>query len=335
MALMPLQSQTYPPAGAAAMSSSDTVRVFCGSDRSQWLAFKVLAHSINRHTQRHVEIRPIDNGIAPTPADPRNVPYTNFSFARFAIPALCEHAGKAIYMDSDMLVFRDIGELWDTPMAEARIAIEIGSRLEANRSKQAAVMLLDCSKLDWQVERIVADLGIRYDYNALIGIDCLLEPGQMQELIVSGWNDLDHYDPERTRNLHFTEIRTQPWVYAAHPNGQLWVDEVLQMLASGALGKNEVEEEVRLGYVRPSLLPQLGLSDDAQAGIIRAALPGLKPELLLAYDRAAGFVAHRELLARFAERKHAIARFRCQQACARHPLLAPWHRLVFRLRYGD
>jgi len=316
------------------MSNSDPVRIFCGCDRSQLLAFKVLTHSINRHTQRRVEISPIDNGIAPTPADPRNVPYTNFSFARFAIPALCGHAGKAIYMDSDMLVFRDIGELWDTPMGEARIAIEIGSRQEANRSKQTAVMLLDCSKLDWKIERIVADLGKRYDYNALMGIDCLLEPGQMQELIVSGWNDLGHYDPDRTRNLHFSEIRTEPWVYAAHPFGQLWVDEVLLMLGSGALGKHEVEEEVRLGYARPSLLLQLGLVDDAEAGKIRDALPGLKPELMLAYDRAAGFVVHRELLARFAERKRAIARFACQQACARHPLLAPWHRLVFRLRYG-
>ena len=45
-----------------------------------------------------------------------------------------------------------------------------------NRSKQAAVMLLDCAMLDWEVERIVADLGRRYDYNALMSVDPLLEP---------------------------------------------------------------------------------------------------------------------------------------------------------------
>ncbi len=45
-------------------------------------------------------------------------------------------------------------------------------------------MLLDCAQLDWEVERIVADLGRRYDYNALMSVDPLLEPGQMRELIV-------------------------------------------------------------------------------------------------------------------------------------------------------
>jgi len=316
------------------MSSPDPIRIFCGGDRSQWLAFKVLAHSIGRHTQRQFEIRVIDNGIAPVPADPRNVPYTNFSFARFAIPALCGHVGRAIYMDSDMLVFSDIGELWDTPMDGAKIAIEVGSRQEDNRSKQAAVMLLDCATLDWEVERIVADLGRRYDYNALMSVDPLLEPGQMQERIVTGWNDLDRYEPGRTRNLHYTEIRTQPWVYAAHPLGQLWVDELALMLDSGAISAAELEEEVRLGYVRPSLLPQLGLGGETPDGRATARPKGLDPELLLAFDKASGFVAHKELLARFAERKRAIAKFRCEQASARHPWLGPWHRLRFRLRYG-
>jgi len=303
--------------GPPAMSSPDPIRIFCGGDRSQQLAFKVLAHSIGRHTNRTFEIRVIDNGLAPAPADPRNMPYTNFSFARFAIPALCGHAGRAIYMDSDMLVFGDIGELWDTPMDGATIAIEVGSRQAGNRSKQAAVMLLDCSRLDWDVQRIVADLGRRYDYNALMSVDPLLEPGQMQELIVTGWNDLDRYDPGSTRNLHYTEIRTQPWVYAAHPLGQLWVDELALMLDSGAIGKSELEEEVRLGYVRPSLLSQLGLGNRG------------------ADDLDSGFVAHKELLARFAARKRAIAKFRCEQACARQPWLGMWHRLRFKLRYGD
>ncbi|MCK9368350.1 MAG: hypothetical protein M0P72_14545 [Metallibacterium scheffleri] len=157
----------------------------------------------------------------------------------------------------------------------------------------------------------------------------------MRELIPSGWNELDHYEPTRTRNLHFTKIRTQPWVHAGHPHGQLWVDELAMMLDAGALDEAEVEEEVRLGYVRPSLLPQLGLGGEkAGAGTANVRAKS-NPELLVAYDRASGFVAHRKLVARFAERKRAIARFHCQQASARHPWLGPWHRLVFRLRYGD
>ncbi len=123
-------------------------------------------------------------------------------------------------------------------------------------------------------------------------------------------------------------------MYAAHPLGQLWVDELALMLDSGVIGESELEEEVRLGYLRPSLLPQLGLGSETPGGQAAPRPTSLDPKLLLAFDQASGFVAHKELLARFAERKRAIAKFRCEQASARHPWLAPWHRLRFRLRYG-
>ncbi len=312
------------------MPSVDPIRIFCGSDRSQQLPFQVLAHSIQRHTRRALEIRAIDNGLAPMPIDPRQAPYTEFSFARFAIPALCDHAGHAIYMDSDMLVFADIGELWDTDMAGASIAIEVGSRSRDSRSKSAAVMLLNCAALDWQVESIVLELGRHYDYNELMSIDPLVADGQMRELIVDGWNDLDDYQSGSTRNLHFTKIQTQPWVYAAHPRGQLWVDEAARVVAAGVVSAAAIVEEVRLGYARPSLLLQLGI--DASGAT--TATPVRDTDALLAHDRNAGFVAHRMLVARKADRKRAIARADCERASARRPWLAPWYRLLLKLRQG-
>jgi hypothetical protein len=307
------------------MSQPDPIRVFCGGDRSQQLPFRVLAHSIARHTARTVEIRTIDNALAPIPDDPRHKPYTEFSFARFAIPALCDYQGRAIYMDSDMLVFADIGELWDTDMEGAAIAIERGGRDVADRGKHAAVMLLDCSRLDWKVDEIVAGLGTKYAYKALMQIDPLLQPGQMRELVEPGWNDLDHYQAGRTRNLHFTKIRTQPWVHAAHPDGRLWVDELRLMLAGGAVDAGQLQEEVALGFLRPSLLVELGLEGEGAA-------PVGDQKLLQAYDEAAGFVAHRALQARFAARKEAIARADCDDRSARRPWLAWWYRLRYRWR---
>lgn len=312
----------------------DPIRIFCGSDRSQRLPFRVLSHSIRRHTRRAVEICEIDNGLAPTPSDPRHAPYTQFSFARFAIPALCDHVGRAIYMDSDMLVFADIGELWDTDLCGASIAVEAGSRSRASRNKSAAVMLLDCAALDWQVESIVAGLGEHYDYNGLMSIDPLVAVGQLRELIVDGWNDLDRYEAASTRNLHFTEIRTQPWVYAAHPHGQLWVDEVAMMLDSGDLDANDLTEEVRQGYVRPSLLWQLGIDSPAETQSGRGGAVSPTSKQLLAFDQSRGYVAQRELLERFANRKRAIASRACQNAIARRPWLAAWYRLRQRWRHG-
>ena len=60
-----------------------------------------------------------------------------------------------------------------------------------------------------------------------------------------------------------------------------------------------MQGEVELGYARPSLLIELGL--EPHDGVIA-------PDSLAAIDAQRGFVAHRKLLARFAERKRAIAR---------------------------
>ena len=315
--------------------SETPIRIFCGADRSQHLPFLVLADSIRRHSARAVEIRAIDNGDAPPVADPRCAPYTEFSFARFAIPALCGHRGHAVYMDSDMLVFHDIGELWDTPLDGAAIAIESGSRsapasIAHARNRHAAVMLMDCAKLPWDVAEIVARLGRDFDYNALMSVDPLLGEGDMRELLPLGWNDLDRYDPARTRNLHFTEIRTQPWMSPQHPHGALWVAALRRMLDAQAIDADAVRGEVALGHVRPSLLLELEL----ELGRVPAPADELTPEALAAHDESRGFVAHRKLLARFAERKRAIARFERDRAVAAGGARALWQRLRYRLRHG-
>lgn len=307
--------------------SQDPIRIFCGADRSQKLPFEVLADSIRRHTARSVEVRAIDNGDAPSASDPRCMPYTEFSFARFAIPALCEYQGRAVYLDSDMLVFADIAELWDTPMDGASVAIEVGSRSNPEqmahaRNRHGAVLLLDCARLDWDVAAIVGRLGQDYDYNELMSLDPLLAPGDMRELIPVGWNDLDRFDAQRTRNLHYTEIRTQPWVSAEHSHGDLWVGALRDMLANGRIDAATVHEEVELGHARPSLLIELGLADASDEPVDAA--------LLSAHDRTQGYVAHRRLLARFAQRKQAIAKYRAAHG--------PWPRrwldaLRYRLRY--
>ena len=308
--------------------SADPIRIFCGGDRSQRLPFKVFAHSVQRHTARAVEVRTIDNALSPIPDDPRYQPYTEFSFARFVIPSLCAYEGRAVYMDSDMLVSADIGELWDTDLQGASIAIEKGSRDQADRGKHAAVMLLDCAKLPWKVEEIVAGLGTRYAYKALMQVDPLLQPGMMRELIPAGWNELDHFEPGRTRNIHYTKIVTQPWVHAGHPHGRPWVEEVARMLEAGVLSAEEIREEVKLGYVRPSLLAELGIAEGGNAPA------SLDLQALQAFDDAAGFIPHRKLQARFAERKRSIARADADARSAKRPWLGWYYRLRYRWRHG-
>ncbi len=297
------------------------MRIFCGADRSQRLAFEVLAHSIRRHASRAVEIVAIDNGEAPAVADPRHQPYTEFSFARFTIPARAGYRGRALYMDSDMLVFRDLAEAYDQPFDGASVLIEAGSRRQRDRGKHAAFMLLDCAALPWRVDEIVAGLGVRYDYNALLAIDPVVPPGAIVERIPAGWNALDSYDPATTRNVHYTEIRTQPWVHVGHPHAAPWLAELEHALAAGAIDAAMLRTEVAEGYARPSLLIELGLE------------PGARDcASLAAHDRAAGFVAHRKLIARFAARKRAVRLAERDAAIAQRPWLAPWYRFKHALR---
>src|SRR6267378_6473230 len=105
--------------------NSTKVKLFIGSGEQSLLERKVLIYSIQKHTQRNLDIY-VFNGThnaietsdgAPAPAPlPLHLKYRNlteFSLYRYLIPELCSFEGKAIYLDSDMVCLRDIGELFD------------------------------------------------------------------------------------------------------------------------------------------------------------------------------------------------------------------------------
>lgn len=67
---------------------------------------------------------------------------TPFSQLRWTIPEVCGFAGKAIYMDSDMVCLADISELFDQPMGDKAIL------LRGTEGKlRTCVMLMDCERL--------------------------------------------------------------------------------------------------------------------------------------------------------------------------------------------
>src|SRR5690606_29185021 len=93
----------------------------------------------------------------PMPKDPKNKPRTPFSFQRFLIPELKNFKGRAIYLDSDMQVFKDIKDLWTRPMDDCDV-LSAFEASETGRRPQFAVMLMDCEKLKWSIQDIVARL---------------------------------------------------------------------------------------------------------------------------------------------------------------------------------
>jgi hypothetical protein len=276
----------------------EPVRIYVGSDRSQWIGVKVLEHSIRRHASLPVEIIPmVDLPVTP-PRDPKQDQRTGFSFSRFCIPKLAGYQGKAVYMDADMLVFRDIRELWEIPFGEAKVivqeqltdaqAVTQGKKgAPEKRVKQCSVMLLDCARLDWEVDSIVRGLDDKkYDYAGLMYELCIVRENEIAYSIPFRWNSLEHYDSSSTCLIHFTDMRTQPWVYSLNPNGALWVAELKRAVDGGVVTLEEISREIELGYARPSLLAEIKNFGKTTLGSLTAN----RSHWL--WDRLVGFRAH-------------------------------------------
>ena len=99
------------------------IKVFVGSDRSQLLPAKVLKFSILENTKNGLDFKLLDKVKIPQPKDLRQSQRTGFSFCRWTIPEICKFKGKAIYLDADMLVFRDIKELWNLNLSKSVVAV--------------------------------------------------------------------------------------------------------------------------------------------------------------------------------------------------------------------
>jgi hypothetical protein len=238
------------------LDNEGPVRIFVGTDQTQLLGARVLEYSVRKHCSRDVIFDTMLHVRHAMPADPSNQPRTNFSFNRFAIPGLAGFQGRAVYVDADMLVFRDFCEVWDLPFEGAKILYAPSS--DPSRPKQFSVLLMDCEALDWDLDAIVRGLDAgRYGYDGLMKEMCIESPEAIRPGIPPEWNSLEEYVPGKTGLIHYTDMPTQPWVSRYNKHGRVWVDYLREAIADGFISVDEVRQAVRQGYARPSLLWQL------------------------------------------------------------------------------
>jgi lipopolysaccharide biosynthesis glycosyltransferase len=144
---------------------------------------------------------------------------TNFSCFRWAIPELCNFNGKAIYLDVDQLLIKDIRQMWELPMND--------SAYLAIRPERTDVMLMDCSKFKnhwWpSINEMKPSGNLQNYYRKIVSKYCSV--GKLDEI----YNCLDgeNYN-ESTRLIHYTNMNTQPWHpfpnvinYKPHKNEQI------------------------------------------------------------------------------------------------------------------
>lgn len=241
----------------APLDLESPIRVFVAATEAQMLAVRVLEFSIRKWTSMSVVVSPLHrSGIEiPEPANLKNQPRTPFSFQRFLIPALAGYQGRAIYLDSDMQVFRDLRQLWTSPFNGADL-LTVREPEETGRRPQFSVMVLNCASLRWNIREIVRALDEgKLSYERLM-YDMAVAP-TIQADLDPAWNCLERYRAEETALLHYTDMNTQPWLSCNNPLGYLWVRDLFEAIDQQLLPEETVAEHVRRSFVRPSLLYQL------------------------------------------------------------------------------
>jgi hypothetical protein len=241
----------------APLDVESPVRVFVASTEAEMLPVKVLAFSIRKHASLSVDVRPLcETGIEiPVPRDAENLARTPFSFQRFLIPEAVSYKGRAIYLDADMQVFKDLRSLWTSPFDGADI-LAVQEPVDSGRRPQFSVMVLNCDSLKWNVREIVGDLDRgRLTYSTLMYEMAVAK--SIHRCIDSAWNSLERFVEGATALLHFTDMHTQPWVSRSNPFGYLWVRDLCEAIDMGTISEAYVGECVRKGFVRPSLLYQI------------------------------------------------------------------------------
>ena len=137
----------------SASSETEIVRIFVGCDPNDCdlEQMMVLEYSLHKHASLPLEIHwmrlSTDRG-SPWFSDPANAAgwrterwATPFSGFRWAVPSACGFAGRAIYMDTDILALGDIAALWRTPIPAPAVVL---ARIERS-SYRFCVSLWDCA----------------------------------------------------------------------------------------------------------------------------------------------------------------------------------------------
>lgn len=250
----------------APLDIESPIKVFVGTQPEEMLAFKVLEYSIRRHCSMSVDVIPLFEAVEeaginiPTPSDSKLRSRTPFSFQRFAIPQLKGYSGRAIYIDSDMQVFKDIKTLWMWQF-DGNDLLTVEEPVGTGRRPQFSVMVLNCERLTWDAGQLIANLEAgRWTYEQFM---YEMAPGnRVAAVLPAVWNDLERHTSS-TALTHYTDMDSQPWLTTENLLGGLWCEELFSAVRDSFIHADFLKEQVDRGWVRPSLIYQLehGIAD--------------------------------------------------------------------------
>lgn len=225
--------------------------IVIGSSREQKLPSLVLEYTIHKYASSPVQVLHSYDLKMEEPKKPELRSRTGFSFVRFKIPAMVGYQGLAAYLECDQLVFRDVKDLFAVPFNGATVL---------RPANQAAVLLLDCNRLKWDLPAILADLDAgKFTYKQLMENICIEAPGNIRKTIPETWNSLEKFIHGQTALLHYTQMDIQPWRRWGHPLGHLWMRALRDAMRAGRITMQVVAEEVEKRYIVSQVLSEAKL----------------------------------------------------------------------------
>lgn len=205
----------------------------------------------------------------------------SFTPLRFAIPGLLGYEGRAVVTDPDVFAVGDVAELFRRDLQDKAIwCTPRPGYSKISDPLATSVMLLDCARLEhWRFADQLGKLW-RHEIDYLDWINLRLESLDTIGLLEPEWNDFDRLTP-RTKLLHNTKRRTQPWKtglpidftfkergllnfalpivrklapnYTRHPDARqeaYFYAMLADAIDAGTVSSEEVRNQIELGYVR-------------------------------------------------------------------------------------
>lgn len=231
--------QASPVVPKLARSPRDVFKVVIGGARKDRIPALVAAWSVKKRASIPVEIiHTWDRELPKRPCP------TGFSYVRLQVPALCGYEGRALYMDSDQIMYGDVAEL---------AAMDMGGCRVLRPSNQTAVLLMDCHLLPWDIGQYfdALDKG-EATYHDIMWKLWPVNAGEIGPL-PDEWNMLDAWT-ERAKILHYTKVATQPWLFGSHPFGHKWYDALDDALKGEAVTAEQIAEDEKLGFIKVNVL---------------------------------------------------------------------------------
>lgn len=154
------------------------------------MAYHVLVSSILRRTRTPVAFCPLIIQQLPI----KREGLTQFTFARYMVPYLQNYQGRALFLDSDMLVLADIDELFSLENQEAVSVVPFTGQLTFERP---SVMLFNCDKCTNLTPEYIDDETTHPQS---------LEWAESVGGLPSEWNHLVGYSaPQDAKLIHYTQ----------------------------------------------------------------------------------------------------------------------------------